>query len=174
MSIRAGCQATGPRTEDCREVASDAKAVGEAVASRLSSQPPMIDHQAAVLHHLDSGSGELLCGRVVSNPELEPDRPGLFDEEVIEVCIDVPRAAKDIDEIDLPGHVRQLAVDRPTENLLHFRIVDRDWNHLEPDGGEVPGHVKCRLVRLSFGLDSQNRDSPYAREKLGDGGIGLD
>jgi hypothetical protein len=74
---------------------------------------PVLDEQAAVLHHVDA-RGDQLPGRlVVADPQLEPHRLRPLRDDVVEVRRDVLWAAEDVHQVH---HFRN--VFEPGECLL--------------------------------------------------------
>src|SRR4051812_23405156 len=55
-----------------------------------------LDEQAAVLYDVDSRAGESLRRGVVADAELEPDRRRSLRDDVVDVRVDVARAAEDV------------------------------------------------------------------------------
>ena len=64
-----------------------------------------LHQQAAVLDDVDAGAREPLRRRVVADAELEPDRRRLLGDDVVDVRVDVPRAAEDVDHVHVARHV---------------------------------------------------------------------
>src|SRR6185312_13680714 len=133
---------------------------------RLASA--VLDHDAAILNDLDAGALELLREFVVPNPELEPHEFRLLREDVVHVRHEVPRAAKDVHQVDVPRNVGELAIDPLPEDLRDLRVVDRHGHDLETCILQVLGHVKSRLRRLRFGLDAEHGDAARALEEVAD------
>lgn len=63
----------------------------------LPAQITIINHQAAVLHHLESRSGQLLSHFIMTYARLEPYRLRLLRQDIFNVLRDVPWATKNID-----------------------------------------------------------------------------
>jgi hypothetical protein len=49
----------------------------------------MLDHQAAILHDLDAGLGELLCRIIIANAGLKPNGLRFFRQYVQYMPVDV-------------------------------------------------------------------------------------
>ena len=125
----------------------------------------MLDHDAAVLYHLDARVIEALGECVVADAELEPDGARVFLQDVIEVRHQVARFAKDVHHVDVAWDVCDLAVDWLPEDRRRLRVVDRHGNDLEPGGLHVARDVVRGLTRLGFCLDAEHRDAPGSGEE---------
>jgi hypothetical protein len=45
-----------------------------AFSAACTGEPPVVDHESAILHDLDAGFGKDFCRRIVAYPELKPHR----------------------------------------------------------------------------------------------------
>src|SRR5437016_5917623 len=79
-------------------------------------QSPNVDHQAAVLHDVDSFTRQSLGSHVVADAKLEPDRLRSFREYVVDVRRDVLGTTEHVDEIDLTRNLRKRAEDALCED----------------------------------------------------------
>jgi N6-L-threonylcarbamoyladenine synthase len=125
----------------------------------------VLDHDAAILHHLDPCALEARGEVVVVNSELEPDGFWLLFEDVREVRHEVARFAKHVHEVDAPRDIRDFAVDALAEDLGHVRVVDGDGDDLEADRLKVLRHGKSGLGRPLRGLDAEHGDAMGAGEE---------
>ena len=119
----------------------------------------MLNHQTAILHHLNTGASQPLRGRVVANAGLKPHGFRFLRQNIVYVAVDILRAAKDIDEIDFPRNVNQLPIDHGPKDLGDLGIIDRNRNNFEAGSKQILRHVNRRLTHLRFCLNTQNGDS---------------
>jgi hypothetical protein len=74
----------------------------------------MLDHQAAVLHDFDAGSGQCFRRRVIADPGLKPYRLRSLGQDIVNVTGDVWSPAKNIYQVDVTGNLLQPAINRLT------------------------------------------------------------
>ncbi len=128
----------------------------------------MINHQTAVLDYFDPGCCQHLGKRIVPDARLQPDSLRFFREYVVQVRVNILRATKDVDQVDLDGYLDQLAVDLLPKDMGHVRVVDRDRNDLKAGGLKIAGNVKGWLVRLRLSFDPKHGNCCRRGKQLSD------
>ena len=106
----------------------------------------MIYHEAAILDDFDPGFGECFGGGVVANTGLQPYGLRLLGQNIFNMRRDVPRASKDVYEIDIDRNVNEPAIDLFTKYSRNFRIVNRHRNNLKAGGLKISRDVERRLT----------------------------
>src|ERR1051325_12184283 len=112
----------------------------------------MFDHQAEVLHDLDSGARELFGYGVVSYARLKPDRVRSRGEYVFDVRRYVLRASEDINHVYTAGYVGELSIDLEAEYVRRLWIVDGHGDDFESGRDQILRDVEGRLILLPLGL----------------------
>ncbi len=108
----------------------------------------MINHQATVLHHLDTASRECFGNLVMTDAGLHPHGLRLFYEHVVQMRGNVLGSPKYVYQINFGGYVGQRAIDLLPEDRYYARIVDRHRNDFKTSEVQVPGNVESGLARL--------------------------
>lgn len=117
---------------------------------------PVLNHETAVLHDLDTGAGESFRGFVVANTGLKPDRFRFLRKDIIDVAVNIPRTAKYIHQIDFSRNVDKAAIDPRAENFADFGVIDRHRNNFVACLEQIMRHINRRLIRLRLGLDTEH------------------
>lgn len=118
----------------------------------------MIDHQAAILNHLDSGFRQLLSYHGVADAELHPHALRFLREQIVEVWRNVLRPPEDVHYVYFRRNLCQLPINFFAEYLSHVRVVNRHGNDSESGAVHVFGNVERGLIGLGFSLDTEYRD----------------
>ena len=134
----------------------------------IAGEPPVVDHQSAVLNDFDACLGEYLCGFVVANAGLKPDGHRAFGYDVVDVGSDVVGPAKDIDHVDAAWNVGQFAINFLTQDHRRFGVIDRHRNNFETSALHVLRHVNGRLIGLGIGFDAEDGDPVGASNEIAD------
>src|SRR5215471_6173609 len=104
----------------------------------------------------------------MADSALEPDGRRSLGENTGQVCRDMLRPAKYLQEIDGAGYFLQPPIDGRTQNGCYLRVIDRHWDNFVPGRLEILRHKEGRSVSASLRFDPKNRDSTGLPKKAAD------